>query len=322
MKRHVLAAGQASRQATDSVLMIRPARFLSNPQTAGSNAFQHCRLDADAAHAGAIGEFDAYALALRSAGVNVLVVDDCPHPHTPDAIFPNNWLSADHAGRITLFPMHAPNRRQERRFAVLAALETQFAISEVADLGRFAGQERFLEGTGSMVLDHDSRLAYVCRSPRSHPDVMTEFSRLSGYQAIWFSACDAAGRPIYHTNVMMCVGSAFAVVCAEAVPCALERSMLTCALTQAGKQVIDITCGQMQQFAGNMLELRSQAGAPLLAMSRRAWAAFTPPQQAMLARHATPVIAALDTIEEAGGGGARCMLAEIFLPALSVPSSC
>ncbi len=198
--------------------------------------------------------------------------------------------------------------------AVLAELEQQFEISEIVDLGHFAKQNRFLEGTGSMVLDHDSRTAYVCRSPRSHPEVMAEFTRHTGYQAVWFSAADAGGRAIYHTNVMMCVGSTLAVLCTESIACADERRVLLRSLIGAGKHIVDITLGQMAQFAGNMLELRSHHGTALFAVSRRAWTSLTTHQQALIAVHATPVIAALDIIEEAGGGGARCMLAEIFLP--------
>lgn len=312
MKRRHHEAG--SNQATDCVLMIRPVRFLSNPETASSNAFQHSGLDTGLAQSAALAEFDAYAAALRTAGVFVLVIDDTPQPHTPDAIFPNNWLSCDRSGRVFLYPMQAHNRRLERRLAILAELETHFLINEIVDLGAYASEDRFLEGTGSMVLDHEDAMAYVCRSPRSHPAVLDAFARRTGIAALWFSAVDRRGQPIYHTNVMMWIGSTLAMVCLEAIVCLRERLQVLQSLVNAGKRVIAISHAQMEQFAGNMLELRSGCGKPVLALSRRAWESLSSAQQDMIAANAAPVIAALDTIESAGGGGARCMLAEIFLP--------
>ncbi len=301
-------------QSTDQVLMIRPAAFGANPQTAASNAFQTGAMEPAAAQACASREFDAYATALRRAGVGVLVVADTPTPHTPDAIFPNNWFSCDGAGRVFLYPMAAPNRRLERRMAVLAALEERFEIAELVDLGHFAGAARFLEGTGSVVFDHEHKLAYVCRSPRSHPAVMDALAAHTGYRQFWFSACDRRGVPVYHTNVMLCIGRTFVVACLEAVTDVQEREALARALSSGGRQLINISHAQMEHFAGNMLELRSHSGAPVVALSRRAWAALDEAQQRLLSAYATLVIAHIDTIERLGGGGARCMLAEIFLP--------
>jgi len=301
-------------QTTDHVLMIRPVGFVSNPQTAASNAFQTNELDPDTAQASAQKEFDAYAQALRDAGVGVVVVEDSPNPHTPDSIFPNNWVSFHRDGRVLLYPMEAPNRRLERRAAVLAEIGKYFAIREIVDLGRFEADGRFLEGTGSMVLDHDNKTAYVCHSSRSHPDVMKAFEDHSGYRAVWFHATDRHGKPIYHTNVMMCVGRTIAVVCMAAIADAGERDTLRRSLHAAGKQILDIGLAQMENFAGNMLELRSMHGNPVFAMSRRAWACLMDTQRQQLAAYAEPVLAPIDTIERLGGGSARCMIAEIFLP--------
>jgi hypothetical protein len=301
-------------QSADHVLMIRPVRFVSNPDTAASNAFQRPGADPLISQTAAFAEFDAYVAALRGAGVGVIVVDDTPEPHTPDSVFPNNWVSFDRSGRVFLFPMEAPNRRLERRLAVLAEVEKQFVIDELVDLAPFARQSRFLEGTGSLVLDHEHRIAYVCHSSRSHPDVMHAFTERTGYAAHWFHALDRHGQPIYHTNVMMCVGATLAVVCLDALPHLHERLALMQSLRDTGKEIIAISIGQMEQFSGNMLELRAADGAPVFVVSRRAWAALTDGQRSRIGNYARPVIAPVDTIERLGGGSARCMVAEIFLP--------
>lgn len=301
-------------QCASHVLMIRPVRFVSNPDTAASNAFQRPGQDPSASQAAACAEFDAYVAALCGAGVGVTVIDDVPEPHTPDSLFPNNWVSFDRQGRVFLYPMEAPNRRLERRLAVLAEIEKEFVIDELVDLGRFAGQSRFLEGTGSLVLDHDQQIAYVCHSSRSHPAVFECFSAHTGYRAHWFHALDGAGKAIYHTNVMMCVGSAFAIVCLDALQDTQERLALMRSLHASGKEIIAISMSQMNQFAGNMLQLRNRDGEPVVVASRRGWAALTPAQQARITSYARPVLAPIDTIERLGGGSARCMVAEIFLP--------
>ncbi|WP_317203099.1 citrulline utilization hydrolase CtlX [Janthinobacterium sp.] len=301
-------------QTAQHVLMIRPAHFLSNPQTAASNAFQRGGVDDAAAQRAALSEFDAYVALLRGAGVGVVVVEDTPLPHTPDSIFPNNWVSFQGDGSALLYPMEAPNRRQERRLAVLAAVEREFRIGRVADLAHFEADARFLEGTGSMVLDHDARIAYVCHSTRSHPEAMAAFVAQTGYQPLWFHARDRAGVAIYHTNVMMCIGSTLALVCLEAIGDGEERARVVAALGAAGKEVLAISFAQMEDFAGNMLELRGAGGRPVFAMSRRAWAALDDHQRGRISACATPVLAPIETIERLGGGGARCMLAEIFLP--------
>jgi hypothetical protein len=301
-------------QTADHVLMIRPVRFLSNGETAATNAFQRSAPDAAAAQSAALREFDAYAALLSAAGVGVLVIEDTPTPHTPDSIFPNNWVSFHADGRAFLYPMLAPNRRQERRAAVLARVAERFALRETVDLSPLERDHRFLEGTGSMVLDHEERIAYVCLSPRSHPDALAAFAGRSGYRPLAFRAFDRRGQAIYHTNVMMCIGRTLALLCAEAIADAGERAAVCASLERSGRRVIAISQGQMEDFAGNMLELRAAGGDPVFALSRRAWAALDEAQRRLIADYAQPVLAPIDTIERLGGGGARCMLAEIFLP--------
>jgi hypothetical protein len=294
--------------------MIRPVRFASNAETASSNAFQQNGMDAGVAQLLAQREFDAYVQALRAAGVNVIVVEDTPHPHTPDSLFPNNWVSFHADGSVLLYPMEAPNRRMERRVAVLAEIEKQFAIRDIVDLGHFERQGRFLEGTGSMVLDHEQKLAYACHSSRTQPEAMEAFERRTGYKALWFHARDRRGKAIYHTNVMMCIGKTLAVVCLESIANAEEREAVGASLRNSGREVIDISHAQMEAFAGNMLELQSRHGHPVFVMSCRARNALHPEQWKRISSYAEPVLAPIETIEQLGGGSARCMIAEIFLP--------
>jgi hypothetical protein len=301
-------------QTTAHALMVRPARFMANPQTMGSNAFQRrlpAGLDAQAA---AAAEFDDYVTALRDAGVQVLVVQDEPEPHTPDSIFPNNWVSFHADGTVLLYPMEAPNRRQERKAGVLRAVAEAFDVTRTLDLSGLEEGGRFLEGTGSMVLDRAHKLAYLCRSSRSHPRAVRAFADLMGYRPVWFDATDAAGRPIYHTNVMMALGQRLAIVCLEALPEAKDRAALLGHLRDTGKAVLPISRDQMGRFAGNVIELAGRGGDPVFGLSRQAWQSLDPAQQNRLRDHGTPIIAPLDTIEACGGGGARCMVAEIHLP--------
>lgn len=301
-------------QTTSHVLMVRPARFETNRQTLSSNAFQKEAAESAEVHHRALAEFDLYVEALEAAGVRVLVAQDEVNPHRPDALFPNNWVSFHEDGTVVLYPMEAPNRRVERREDILDLVGRQFAIHRRLDLSAHEEAGRYLEGTGSMVLDRQARLAYICRSSRSHRDVVQAFARATGYHPVWFSGTDARGLPIYHTNVMMAVGTSLAVVCLEAIQDRQERAQIAAFLRLSGKRVLDITRDQMGAFAGNVLELKGHGDAPVLALSRRAWAALDPRQRALVQDSATPVIAPLDTIEACGGGGARCMVAEIHLP--------
>lgn len=301
-------------QTTQHLLMIRPSRFECNIQTTSSNAFQKPSNDPIAAQTAALQEFDAYVEQLRTAGLDVMVEQDMVEPHTPDSIFPNNWVSFHDDGAVVLYPMEAPNRRLERNETILQRINEHFDIKQIHDLSSFELKKQFLEGTGSLVLDREHRIAYVCRSSRSNPAVMSEFSALLDYTAFWFNAQDVNGRDIYHTNVMMSVGRVLAVVCLESILDQGERKTLVELLEKTGKVILDISLPQTLAFAGNVLEVSNQAGEPVLAMSQRAWNSLDTQQKALLTRHVRPVIAQLDTIETFGGGGARCMIAEIHLP--------
>jgi len=300
-----------------TVLMIRPVAFGFNEQTAGSNAFQQQGLDQQNVQQQALQEFDTLVTALRDNGVDVIVVDDTPHPHTPDSIFPNNWVSFHENGQIFLYPMQAENRRLERREDIVDRLKAKFNISEVDDLSHFEASEKFLEGTGSMVLDRQNKIAYACLSPRTDREVLTEFSERSGYSTIEFHAVDGLGKAIYHTNVLMCMGEAFVVICLDSVTDEDERELLTDSFALTGKEIVEISLDQMNAFAGNMLELVNDNGEHLLVMSASAYHSLTSQQINSLEKYCKLIYADLNTIETNGGGSARCMIAEVRLPVKS-----
>jgi hypothetical protein len=301
-------------QSAAAVLMVRPHRFASNPQTQACNAFQR-EVGGDV-HAAAVAEFDALAAALRLAGVAVVAVEDSAEPQTPDAVFPNNWFSTHADGTVVLYPMCAENRRAERRLEVFAELrERGFGCNRLVDLSAHEIDGRFLEGTGSLVLDRVTRTAFACLSPRTHPAMLELWGEELGYRTFAFEARDAAGKPVYHTNVMLAIGSGWAVVCADSVTPPARRGELLAALAVGGRQVIAIDLEQMASFAGNILELRDASGRPVIAMSAQARAALRPDQIEALSVHGRIVASAVPTIETAGGGSVRCMIAEVFLPA-------
>jgi hypothetical protein len=284
-----------------SVLMVRPVSFAFNEQTAGSNAFQQQDISQENIQQKALREFDALVATLRDNGVDVIVIDDTPNPHTPDSIFPNNWVSFHENGQVFLYPMQAENRRLERRGDILAQLKTTFNISEVDDLSYFEADSKFLEGTGSMVLDRQNKIAYACISPRTDEEVIAVFCEKSGYRAVEFHAFDGRNKAIYHTNVLMCIG----------------RELLMDSFTIAGKEIIEITMAQMNAFAGNMLELKNSAGNHLLVMSASAYHSLSPQQINLLEQYCKLIYTDLQTIESNGGGSARCMIAEVNLPHLN-----
>ena len=301
-------------QNTQHILMIRPVRFMSNPQTQSSNAFQRTDVAFVSPEVAAMNEFDAYVAKLRAAGMDVTVIEDTPVPHTPDSIFPNNWVSFHEDGTVVLYPMQAENRRLERRQDILQEIGKRFDIRRVLDLSPIEKDGKYHEGTGVMVLDHIHKIAYVCRASRSHPDVIAAFSAHLGYEPFWFDAVDSNGKPIYHTNVMMGVGRTLAVVCLESVHDLAQRQQLVQKLTESCKAILPISYAQMNAFAGNVMELQNTTGQAVLALSTQAWQALSDGQQQLVHQHALPVTADLRTIETLGGGGARCMIAEIFLP--------
>jgi hypothetical protein len=307
----------AGLQTADAVLMVRPASFGWNPQTQASNRFQRDvpGLAGDA-NERARAEFDALALQLRSAGVEVAVATDVATPVCPDAIFPNNWVSLHADGTVVLYPMLARNRRLERRLDLVATLAAgqRRTIARLLDLTQHESRGRFLEGTGSVVFDHARQIAYACLSPRTHPEPLAELCDELGYEPCTFTATDTAGVPIYHTNVMLAVGSRCCVVAADAID-RHDRERVLSTLAASGRHVETINAAQMAGFAGNVLELRAADSGSVLAMSATAQASFGPVAIERLAASVNRIVAApIPTIETLGGGSVRCMLAEVFLP--------
>jgi hypothetical protein len=299
-------------QSTDSVLMVRPCRFSPNPETAADNAFQ-ARVDyaADALSAVARKEFDAAVQTLRAAGVNVHVFEDTAEPEKPDAVFPNNWISTHHDGRIALFPMYSALRRRERRHDIIGELRKHYRVTEVIDYSALEEKGCWLEGTGSLVLDHLNKIAYVSLSNRSDPKVMQRFAEDFNYEPVTFASI-SDGQPIYHTNVMMCIGTAFALVGLEMIPNKIERQQVGARLERSGKDIVELSPYQITNFAGNAIELHDGRGEKLLVLSQRAIRALTEEQRARLTRYVRLVPLELPTIE-LGGGSARCIIATIHL---------
>ena len=312
----------AERQCADVVLMIRPARFGANPETADSNRFQQGGATAAAADA-AEREFDGLVSRLRGVGVEVQVADDTPDPPKPDACFPNNWVSFHADGSVVLYPMMAPSRRAERREAPIAQLRAAgFQVARTIDLSPFEARGEFLEGTGSLVLDRCHRIAYACRSTRTTASALAEFSARLGYRIVAFDALGPDGKPAYHTNVLMAIGERFAVICAAAIPEAGERALVLRELAGAGHEPIEIGIAEMHSFAGNLLALCSTDGRPLIAVSDTAWSSLSPETRRRLERHGAIVTAPIPTIERQGGGSVRCMIAEVFLPRSAPDERC
>jgi hypothetical protein len=301
-------------QTTSTILMIRPVNFGFNEQTASSNAFQNRNAEQQQVQDRALKEFDGLVNVLRKNGVEVFVVDDTPQPHTPDSIFPNNWVSFHHDGTVFLYPMMAENRRLERREDIIMDLEDEFKIKHVIDLSRFEHEHKFLEGTGSMVLDRENKITYACLSPRTDREVLDLFCAESGYKPVHFHAVDENGMDIYHTNVLMCIGSRFAVICLDSIRDENEKNSVTSVLKLTHKDIIVISFAQMNQFAGNMLELKNKSGDSLLVMSQNAYNSLSSDQKTTLGKYCKLIYADINTIENNGGGSARCMIAEIHLP--------
>ena len=304
-------------QLASAVLMIRPARFESNPETAESNRFQgKSGASPGEQHAAALEEFEALAVALEGCGIKVLRFDDTPEPHTPDAIFPNNWVSFHGDGTVVLYPMEAPSRRRERRQDIIESLvsDYDYVVRQVIDLSHHERAGHFLEGTGSMVLDRANRIAYACLSSRTHLDPLGEFAQRMDYDIVAFDATDKAGTPIYHTNVLMNIGEKIAIICDEAISKSDQRKAVLDQLAHTGHKVVAISYEQLESFAGNMLELRSESGVRVVAMSGTARQSLNKSQHEIIEKNATVVSAAIDIIERSAGGSIRCMLAEVHLP--------
>ena len=301
-------------QTAGAVLMIRPARFADNPETATSNRFQSsARMDRDVS-ARAAREFDGLAIALAAAGVRVHAFAGARDADLPDEVFPNNWVSFHEDGTAVLYPLLAPNRRGERRPELIDALRDEhgYRVARIVDLTALEQKEQYLEGTGSLVLDRVNRIAYACRSPRTHDAALAELGRVLDYETCAFDATDRDGHAIYHTNVLLSIGTRFAVIASCALRDEAERRRIVARLAEQ-REVIDLSFEQLHSFAGNLLELRA-GNAPVIALSAAALASLHAPQRRALEAHGELVVADVGTIEKHGGGSVRCMLAEVALP--------
>ncbi len=307
-------------QITNTILMVRPVNFRMNEQTAVNNYYQKAldTLLPEAVNAKAQKEFDDYVAKLRAIGVHVIVVDDTLETDTPDAVFPNNWISFHESGTVALYPMFAENRRLERRADILDILESHgFTINNVIDYTSAEEEHVFLEGTGSIILDRVNQKAYCALSPRADEELFIEFCEDFEYTPVIFSAnqtINGQRKAIYHTNVMMCIGDTFAVVCLDCIDDKSERKNVVNHLKQDGKDIIAITEHQVINFAGNMLQVKGEDDKPYLVMSQTAYSSLTKNQIETLKKHTGILTSSLDTIEACGGGSARCMMAEVFLP--------
>lgn len=304
-------------QTASTVLMVEPIAFGYNAQTAENNYFQVEQKDADI-QTKALEEFNNFADKLKSKGINVISVKDTLEPHSPDSIFPNNWVSFHNDGKVVLYPMFAPNRRVERRTDILETLKVKgFEITEIDDLSHFENQQKFLEGTGSMIFDHDHKIAYGSVSLRLDEELFRQFCTKFGFRPVVFHSYQNAGGerlPIYHTNVMMCVADKFVVICLDCIDDELEREKVQEVIKSTGKEIIEISEDQLQQFAGNMLQVQNEAGEKFLVMSESAYRSLTAQQISAIEKYCEIIYSDLNTIETNGGGSARCMLAEVFLP--------
>lgn len=297
-----------------ALLMVRPVRFGYNAETAVNNAFQVAGQNQEAVQAKALAEFDHFVATLRSHEIDVVVVEDTVEPHTPDSIFPNNWISFHRNSTIVLYPMFAENRRLERKETVIEAIKSRFQIDSTIDLTKNEAHNVFLEGTGSIILDRENKIAYACISPRTDKNLFLEFCEEMGYEPVVFNAVDQKGKDIYHTNVMMCLGDKYAVICLDSIQEADERAVVTGALAQSGKVIVEISFEQMNHFAGNMLQVMNMNGEQFLVMSSQAYASLSQEQVQTLESFNSIIHVPLETIESNGGGSARCMMAEILLP--------
>ena len=306
------------RQFSSHIMMVRPVRFAYNTQTAEDNAFMHKvkSLDSAEIQTKALAEFEMFVAKLKDVGIRLTIFDDRPEPHTPDSIFPNNWISFHQNEKIIIYPIKAENRRLEKRKDIVETLSKLYPNPEVIDWSEFEEKELFLEGTGSLVLDRYHEIAYACISQRTHQEVLDAFCQLTGYKPVAVHGFDQDGEEIYHTNVMMAMGENFVVVCLGCIWDQKERAMLENKFRETGKEIVNISLDQMNAFAGNMLQVKNKDGKLILVMSSTAYESLTPDQITLLEGHTSLLHCPIDTIETYGGGSARCMMAEVFLPKL------
>ena len=304
-------------QTTDTVLMIEPIAFGYNAETAENNYFQVEQKGEDI-QAKALAEFNAFVEKLRAKGIHVITIKDTLDPYTPDSIFPNNWVSFHKDGKVVLYPMFATNRRVERRVDIIESIQNQgFEVAEIDDWSSSENQSFFLEGTGSMIFDHDNKIAYGSVSLRLDEKLFREFCSKYGFTPVVFHSYQTVGEerlPIYHTNVMMCVADKFVVICLDCIDDETERKTVVETIKNSGKEIIEISEAQMQQFAGNMLQVQNKDGEKFLVMSQTAYQSLNQEQVSNIEKYCEIIYSDLNTIEVNGGGSARCMLAEVFLP--------
>ncbi|MDA0196562.1 MAG: arginine deiminase-related protein [Bacteroidetes bacterium] len=308
-----------NKQITDTILMIRPVKFHGNEETVENNYYQKTikGLTRSQIQIKAETEFDGLVDKLKSKRINVIVVNDTEQPVTPDSIFPNNWISFHNDGDVMLYPMFAKNRRVERRIDIINQLRDSFIVNTVEDLSNWELEDKFLEGTGSMILDRINHIAYAVISDRTHQEVLIDFCKRKKYKPVSFHSLQTVGKerlPIYHTNVMMCLGEEFAVICLAAIDDENERSIVSKSLIENRKEIIEIDESQNGNFAGNMLQVSNSSKQRYIAMSDTAFKCLHSDQIEKLEKHGEIIHSNLNTIETLGGGSARCMMAEIFLP--------
>ena len=305
-------------QITDSILMVRPANFGFNEQTAENNAFQTNDQSLSSADISqkAIEEFDNFVTLLRSNGIQVVVANDTDSPVKPDAIFPNNWITFHDDASIVTYPMNAPVRRLERSEAIINQIKQEFSIKNRHALENSESENIFLEGTGSMIIDRPNQIVYACIGPRTDEQLLDKFCELYDYQAVTFKAVDGNGQDIYHTNVLMALGEEFVVICLDTITDLDDRNNVIEILESTEKEIIEISLEQMMAFAGNMLQVKNKEGKTFLVMSEQAFKSLDSDQIEQIEQYTTPLPVPIYTIEKYGGGSARCMMAEIFLPLL------
>jgi len=301
-----------SSQTTSTVFMVKPVCFGFNEQTAENNAFQKEGFGKGAQEK-ALAEFNEFVNLLKSNGINVVVAEDTLEPKTPDSIFPNNWFSTHQVGILVLYPMFAENRRAERKQVFLDSIKKNFNYKNIIDLTNWEKEKKFLEGTGSMVLDRVAKIAYACKSPRTNEEVFNDFCKKLGFTPLLFNAVDKNDKMIYHTNVLMNIGINFAVVCTDSIKDKDECNKVKNSLEKSGKKIVEISFDQMEHFAGNMLEVKNKEGKRFLIMSQTAYDCLTNDQKNYLEKECSILHPKIECIEVNGGGSARCMMAEFFL---------
>lgn len=302
-------------QSTNSILLVRPSNFIFNTETAANNAFQNNIEEANESISEKVKqEFENFKAQLIARGIDVTTINDTASPIKPDAIFPNNWVSFHADGTVVLYPMFAENRRAERRVDIIETLKEKFEVKKIIDFSIYENENKFLEGTGSIVFDHEHKIAYACLSPRTCKEVFIKLCDVLLYKPIYFTACDEAGQEIYHTNVMMCIAEKVLVICTESIVDKNERAQVLQSFEHTGYVIVDIGFAQMNNFAGNMLALQSNTGKSLLALSQTAYDCLMGVQKDTIEKYYELLPLAIPTIETIGGGSVRCMIAEIFLP--------